>query len=91
MAIQPSCFFSNHCAQGGQNSYDCNGITVLKGSVVQPDGTFGYTTTPDRGVDVEIVNTLDVPATIHWHGLYISHDLDGIPFVTQPPIPLGAI
>ena len=67
-----------------------NGITVLRGSIVQPDGTFGYTTTRDRGVDVEIVNTLDIPTTIHWHGLYIPNDQDGVPFVTQPPIPPGA-
>ncbi len=66
-----------------------NGRTVTRGSIQQADGTFGYVVTRDQGVDVEIVNTLEVPTTIHWHGLYIPNLQDGVPFVTQPPIPPG--
>ena len=50
-----------------------NGRTVTRGSIQQADGTFGYVVTRDQGVDVEIVNTLEVPTTIHWHGLYIPN------------------
>jgi|TARA_B100001093_G_scaffold304583_1_gene290409 FtsP/CotA-like multicopper oxidase with cupredoxin domain len=66
-----------------------NGRTVERGSIQQLDGTFGYTTSRDSGVDVEIINTLDVPTTVHWHGLIIPNPQDGVAFVTQPPIPPG--
>jgi len=56
-----------------------NGRTVTRGSIQQADGTFGYVVTRDQGVDVEIVNTLEVPTTIHWHGLYIPNLQDGVP------------
>ena len=65
------------------------GRKVERGSIQQPDGTFGYTTSRDAGVDVEIINTLDVPTTVHWHGLIIPNSQDGVPYVTQPPIPPG--
>ena len=29
------------------------------------------------------------PSTIHWHGMILPNDMDGVPGVTQPPIPDG--
>jgi FtsP/CotA-like multicopper oxidase with cupredoxin domain len=35
-------------------------------------------------------NHLPAPLTIHWHGITIRNDMDGVPGVTQKPIPPGA-
>ncbi|KAG9650909.1 hypothetical protein KCU64_g8903, partial [Aureobasidium melanogenum] len=47
----------------------------------------------DEGDDVEIFvqNALDVESTIHWHGLLQrgTPQMDGVPGVTQDPIPPG--
>lgn len=31
-----------------------------------------------------LTNRLDEPTTIHWHGIRLPNDQDGVPFVTQP-------
>lgn len=36
-----------------------------------------------------LVNALDEPTTIHWHGLRISNNMDGVPFLTQPYVNPG--
>lgn len=28
-------------------------------------------------------------STIHWHGMILPNDMDGVPYVTQPPVPNG--
>lgn len=40
-------------------------------------------------VRIRFVNKLPEPTTIHWHGLHVPNDMDGVPYVTQPPIPPG--
>ncbi|MAY01904.1 MAG: oxidoreductase [Gammaproteobacteria bacterium] len=40
-------------------------------------------------VIVHFRNSLPEPTTIHWHGLRVPNDMDGVPGVTQPPIPPG--
>jgi len=37
-----------------------------------------------------ITNQLPEPTTIHWHGLALRNDMDGVPGLTQAPIPAGA-
>ncbi|THC94179.1 hypothetical protein EYZ11_006352 [Aspergillus tanneri] len=32
---------------------------------------------------VKVKNTLDIPISIHWHGIHISNSMDGVPSVTQ--------
>ncbi len=39
---------------------------------------------------VAITNRLDQPSSVHWHGLAIRNDADGVPGVTGPPIEAGA-
>ena len=36
-----------------------------------------------------VVNNLPQPMTIHWHGIAIRNDMDGVPDLTQEPIPPG--
>ncbi|MCG6894019.1 MAG: multicopper oxidase domain-containing protein, partial [Desulfobacteraceae bacterium] len=40
-------------------------------------------------VEVEVINRLEEPTTVHWHGLRIDNAMDGVPGVTQDPIPPG--
>ena len=35
-------------------------------------------------------NALPERTTVHWHGLRVPNAMDGVPFVTQPPIEQGA-
>lgn len=40
-------------------------------------------------MQVRVTNRLPRPTTVHWHGLAIRNDMDGVPFLTQPPIGSG--
>lgn len=40
---------------------------------------------------VTVRNTLDEATSVHWHGLAIRNDADGVPGVTGPPIPAGGV
>ncbi|MFS8144593.1 multicopper oxidase family protein [Rhizobium sp. BR 249] len=42
-----------------------------------------------RPFAAHLVNKLDEPTTIHWHGLRIDNRMDGVPFVTQPYVYTG--
>jgi len=37
-------------------------------------------------VRVRLVNKLTEPTTIHWHGIRIRNDMDGVPGLTQEPV-----
>ena len=37
-----------------------------------------------------VSNGLDQGTTVHWHGMRLPNDMDGVPFITQPPIRPGA-
>ena len=65
------------------------GRTVVRGCIRQQDGRRGYTTSQRKGINLELINQLPVPTTVHWHGLILPNAMDGVPFVTQPPIPPG--
>jgi FtsP/CotA-like multicopper oxidase with cupredoxin domain len=62
-------------------------LTVI--AIEQADGTQGYSPEKADGFHVEVVNQLKVPTSIHWHGLILPNLMDGVPFVTQDPIPPG--
>ncbi|MFI0778932.1 multicopper oxidase family protein [Streptomyces sp. NPDC021212] len=36
-----------------------------------------------------LVNQLPQPTTLHWHGVRLRNDMDGVPGITQPPIKTG--
>ena len=36
-----------------------------------------------------LVNRLPVETTVHWHGVAIRNDMDGVPGMTQAPVPSG--
>ena len=35
-------------------------------------------------------NKLDVETSVHWHGILLPNDQDGVPYLTAPPIAAGA-
>jgi len=35
---------------------------------------------------IKLINKLDQATTIHWHGIRIDNRMDGVPFLTQPPV-----
>lgn len=40
-------------------------------------------------VEILVANRLPQPTTVHWHGVRVPIAMDGVPNVTQPPIPPG--
>ena len=44
-----------------------------------------------EGDEVQIIVTNELPEStaVHWHGLIVPNDQDGVPFITQPPIKPG--
>ncbi|WP_454780680.1 multicopper oxidase family protein [Legionella sp. WA2022007384] len=57
--------------------------------IEQPDGTWGYRGVQGQYFDTIVKNTTDKPTVIHWHGLILPNSQDGVPYVTQLPIPAG--
>lgn len=39
--------------------------------------------------EIRVKNTLDVETSIHWHGILLPNPMDGVSFVTFPPIAPG--
>jgi FtsP/CotA-like multicopper oxidase with cupredoxin domain len=38
---------------------------------------------------IRVHNRMEVETSIHWHGILLPNAMDGVPFVTQPPIAPG--
>jgi len=38
---------------------------------------------------IHVHNNMDVDTSIHWHGILVPPDMDGVPYVTFPPIAPG--
>jgi len=38
---------------------------------------------------IDVRNALDEPSVVHWHGLRIANNMDGVPYLTQYPIDAG--
>ncbi|HAT7073420.1 multicopper oxidase family protein [Legionella pneumophila] len=57
--------------------------------IEQPDGTWGYHGVKGQIFDAIVKNQTDKATVLHWHGLIVPNDQDGVPYVTQAPIPPG--
>lgn len=40
-------------------------------------------------VRIHVTNELHESTAVHWHGLIVPFEMDGVPFITQPPIKPG--
>ena len=70
-----------------RKNIDCAELRMLayNGSIPGP------TLQVDQGseITVQVRNDGDVEATVHWHGLRLENQYDGVPDETQVPIPIG--
>jgi FtsP/CotA-like multicopper oxidase with cupredoxin domain len=75
------------------------GFAPLRGAGRSPTPIWGYdglspgpTLRVKQGEElkVRLVNDLQQPTVIHWHGLRIANAMDGVPHLTQMPIEPGA-
>ena len=46
--------------------------------------------TEGERVRVKVTNKLSESTAVHWHGQRVPNSMDGVPFITQPPIKPGA-
>lgn len=63
-------------------SFDESGETGIPG----PE----FRVTEGDRVKINFHNTHPTAHTIHWHGLHVPHGMDGVPFISQEPIPSGS-
>ena len=57
--------------------------------IEQPNGTWGFIGEKGQYFNAIVKNKTDTPTAIHWHGLIVPNNQDGVPYITQPPIPPG--
>lgn len=69
-----------------QREININGREAQIFSLLQPDGTLGLTAKKGHDFNVKLVNNLNIPTSIHWHGIILPNEQDGVAFVTQYPI-----
>ena len=58
-------------------------------AIEQDSGVQGFEPQTSRLFKVEVINQLKQPTAIHWHGIVLPALMDGVPFVSQEPIPLS--
>ena len=74
----------------GQSSVDLGGRQVetwcYNGQVPGPEIRL------HRGdpLRADLTNNLPQPTTVHWHGLALRNDMDGVPVLTQPEVAAGS-
>lgn len=73
-----------------RRSIEVNGKPASVLGIRQPDGARGLITEVGKRFRVRVVNDLDVPTLIHWHGLTPPWQQDGVPGVSGSPISPGA-
>lgn len=66
-----------------------NGKTTSIYRFIQPDGTIGISGVQGDELNVVVENKTNVPTSVHWHGIILPNNQDGVPYVTQKPIMPG--
>ncbi|WP_242604498.1 multicopper oxidase domain-containing protein [Legionella gresilensis] len=69
-----------------KQTLDVNGKTTDVFRIEQPDGTWGYRGVKGQMFEAVVKNQTDKPTVLHWHGLVVPNNQDGVPYVTQKPI-----
>lgn len=99
LAVLPACSVTRSQDAKGRYVYDLTAqpatAEIVPGfhtSVLGFDGQIPAPTIRCRQnetVTIRFTNKLNEPTTIHWHGLRIPIEMDGVPFLSQPPIMPG--
>jgi FtsP/CotA-like multicopper oxidase with cupredoxin domain len=71
-------------------SLDVGGRAATVFGILRPDGGQGLRAVAGENFRVRLTNALDQPSLVHWHGLTPPWRQDGVPGVTQDPLPPGA-
>ena len=58
-------------------------------TITQTNGVQGLFLKKGDLFNVILENHINQPTGVHWHGILLPNNQDGVPFVTQPPIPPG--
>ena len=66
-----------------------NGKETQLFRIEQSDGTWGYHGVKGDYFDVIVKNQTNEPTSVHWHGIILPNNQDGVPYVTQFLIPPG--
>ena len=64
------------------SGYPATDVWAYNGSVPGPELRFRQ---GDR-LAISVENGLEVPTTVHWHGIRLPNAMDGVPHLTQAPI-----
>ena len=59
---------------------------AVNGQIPMPTLTF----TEGDTAEIHVYNHLKEETSLHWHGLFLPNQMDGVPFMTQMPIKPGA-
>jgi FtsP/CotA-like multicopper oxidase with cupredoxin domain len=68
---------------------EVRGRTVQRLDVVQQNGTRGIETVLGSRFRIVLVNRINKPTLLHWHGINPPPHQDGVPIVSQPALPPG--
>ncbi|MBW8725692.1 MAG: multicopper oxidase family protein [Inquilinus limosus] len=71
-------------------SLDVGGRAATVFGILRPDGGQGLRAVAGEDFRVRLTNALDQPSLVHWHGLTPPWRQDGVPGVTQDPLPPAA-
>ncbi|NLS18706.1 multicopper oxidase domain-containing protein [Rhizobium sp. P40RR-XXII] len=78
-AQTPSAQEASSILSVGYRTIDVKGRSARVFGVLQPDGTPGLTLDAGTEFDVGLVNAINEPTLIHWHGLTPPWATDGVP------------
>lgn len=65
------------------------GRTAKAFHIEQQDSTWGFVGERGQQFHAIVENHTGEPTALHWHGLVVPNEQDGVPYVTQLPIPPG--
>ncbi|MGO1080235.1 multicopper oxidase family protein [Inquilinus sp. CA228] len=71
-------------------SLDVAGRPATVFGIIRPDGGQGLRAVAGEDFRLRLTNALQEPSLVHWHGLTPPWRQDGVPGVTQDPLPAGA-
>jgi FtsP/CotA-like multicopper oxidase with cupredoxin domain len=99
LSVLPACSVNRSTDPQGRYIYDITAepatAELVPGYQTQVLGFNGQIPAPTircrqgEPVIIRFTNKLSEPTTIHWHGLRIPIEMDGVPFLSQPPIMPG--
>lgn len=87
------CFCLQSYAEANQTILQVKEKKILVGgkeatvyTISQPEGIYGLYINKGQPFDVKLENQLSVPTSVHWHGLILPNNQDGVGGITQFPI-----